>query len=299
MARERSPNRDKAFEIYKSHNGNILLKYIATELSVSEGTVRGWKNKDSWDKTLNGTLQKNKRNAPKKDNNKSKLDLSDEAKCKTYNHDSSDSIVSGQKTNTRRSNARPGNKNALGNKGGLGGPLGNKKAVTTGEFETIFFDTLEEDELELIDKTPFEKMELLKQEIQLLTVRERRMLKRVSNLKEKEVVLESETHGTQGDGNVSISNYESTLNVIQRIEDALTRVQDKKQKAIDTLHKFEMDGLKANIDKEKLELEKYKTYGDDESDNSDAIQSFLKATTMSEGDIKALFDDEGDEDGTT
>lgn len=194
----------------------------------------------------------------------------------------------------KKKGASIGNKNATG-------PPGNKNAVTTGEFENIFFDTLEKDELNLIKSIELEKRKLLEQEIQLLTVRERRMLKRIDDLKKsKEVVIDTETHGTQGDSEVSLVNYESTLNKIQNIEEALTRVQDKKQKAIDTLHKFEMDELKANIDKEKLELEKYKTLGDEDSDNNEAIQSFLKATSVSEEDIKALFDDEeGEEDGTT
>lgn len=200
-----------------------------------------------------------------------------------------------EKVATKKKKGAPiGNKNATG-------PPGNKNAVTTGEFENIFFDTLEKDELNLIKSIELEKRKLLEQEIQLLTVRERRMLKRIDDLKKsKEVVIDTETHGTQGDSEVSLVNYESKLNKIQNIEEALTRVQDKKQKAIDTLHKFEMDELKANIDKEKLELEKYKTLGDEDSDNNEAIQSFLKATSMSEEDIKALFDDEeGEEDGTT
>ena len=200
-----------------------------------------------------------------------------------------------EKVATKKKKGAPiGNKNATG-------PPGNKNAVTTGEFENIFFDTLEKDELNLIKSIELEKRKLLEQEIQLLTVRERRMLKRIDDLKKsKEVVIDTETHGTQGDSEVSLVNYESTLNKIQNIEEALTRVQDKKQKAIDTLHKFEMDELKVNIDKEKLELEKYKTLGDEDSDNNEAIQSFLKATSVSEEDIKALFDDEeGEEDGTT
>lgn len=66
MARARDPNRDKAFEIYKEHNGDIPLKVIAVQLGKGEGTVRGWKNKDKWDETLNGTLQSNERNVPNK-----------------------------------------------------------------------------------------------------------------------------------------------------------------------------------------------------------------------------------------
>lgn len=72
MPKQRSPDRDKAFEIYKEHNGDILLADIAKKLSVSEGTVRGWKNKDKWDSKLNGTLQKRsnkntERSKPKKE----------------------------------------------------------------------------------------------------------------------------------------------------------------------------------------------------------------------------------------
>ncbi|GAA0106696.1 phage terminase small subunit [Paraclostridium sordellii] len=66
MARVRGPNRDKAFEIYKEHNGNIDLVKIASILEISAGTVRGWKNKDSWEYQLNGTLHKNKERSKKK-----------------------------------------------------------------------------------------------------------------------------------------------------------------------------------------------------------------------------------------
>lgn len=71
MARVRSPARDEAFEIYKKHNGNIDLVEIAKILSLSPGTIRGWKAKDKWDSKLNGTLQKNKERSNKKVNKKS------------------------------------------------------------------------------------------------------------------------------------------------------------------------------------------------------------------------------------
>ena len=58
MGRARDPHRNKAFEIYKEHDGKIDLAEIASRLNISPGTVRGWKSKDSWDKKLNGTFQK-------------------------------------------------------------------------------------------------------------------------------------------------------------------------------------------------------------------------------------------------
>ena len=66
MARQRSPNRDKAFEIYKEHSGNIDLIAIAEQLKLSAGTIRGWKNKDEWDYKLYGTLRKNMERSKRK-----------------------------------------------------------------------------------------------------------------------------------------------------------------------------------------------------------------------------------------
>ena len=104
------------------------------------------------------------------------------------------------------------------------------------------------------------------------------MLKRIDDLKKsKEVVIDTETHGTQGDSEVSLVNYESTLNKIQNIEEALTRVQDKKQKAIDSLHKFEMDEQKLELTVMKLELEIMKQGGQDEEVEDDGFMDALKS----------------------
>ena len=76
MARERNPNRDKAFEIYKENKGDIDLVEIASQLDTPGGTIRGWKSKDKWDKKLglerNGTEQKKERNVPQKKKNATK-----------------------------------------------------------------------------------------------------------------------------------------------------------------------------------------------------------------------------------
>lgn len=70
MARERSPNRDKAFELYKESNGEIQNREIANILGISEKTVSGWKVKDKWISKLNGVLQINERSTPKEKKNK-------------------------------------------------------------------------------------------------------------------------------------------------------------------------------------------------------------------------------------
>lgn len=70
MARERSPNRDKAFELYKESNGEIQNREIANILGISEKTVSGWKTKDKWISKLNGVLQINERSTPKEKKSK-------------------------------------------------------------------------------------------------------------------------------------------------------------------------------------------------------------------------------------
>ncbi|KIL46945.1 terminase [Jeotgalibacillus alimentarius] len=54
MPRARDPNRDKAFEIWKSKNGDITNRALAEMLDVPEKTISAWKSRDEW----NAVLQK-------------------------------------------------------------------------------------------------------------------------------------------------------------------------------------------------------------------------------------------------
>lgn len=58
----RSKNRDKAFEIYKEHNGEITNRKIAELLGEKENTISNWKCRDKW----NVVLQKNDCSTTKK-----------------------------------------------------------------------------------------------------------------------------------------------------------------------------------------------------------------------------------------
>ncbi len=58
MARGRSPNRDKAFELYKESNGEIQNREIANILGIPEKTVSAWKSRYKWDAEINAVLQK-------------------------------------------------------------------------------------------------------------------------------------------------------------------------------------------------------------------------------------------------
>lgn len=144
MARARSPSRNEAFEIYKQHNGEILLKDIATQLGVKDAQIRKWKSQDKWEENLKGTLPKNKRNVTNEIDTKKTTKASKQANCDDLNKLNKES----SKTNSTLLGGAPiGNKNAVGNIGG-GAPLFNKNAETHGFFSKY----LPKDTLEIIEE---------------------------------------------------------------------------------------------------------------------------------------------------
>ncbi|MDN4877188.1 phage terminase small subunit [Bacillus cereus] len=122
MARQRSPDRNNAYEIFKEHNGDITNRKIAellstSEKTVSEKTVGGWKSKDGWIDKLNGVLHKNERSTPKKDTE--------------YSKKKPGAPKGNKNAVNNRGGAKKGNKNAVGNSGGAA-PLRNGNAATHG-----------------------------------------------------------------------------------------------------------------------------------------------------------------------
>ena len=150
------------------------------------------------------------------------------------------SIVYKYKLTRTKSKAQMGNKNALGNKGGTGAEIGNKNAVTTGEYENIYKDVLDEDELDLYENYQVNDVEqLLMEEYKILTIREKRMLKRIKKLNEqKDMTIDFIRKKNSKSETETITEAEPTINLIQRIEEGLTRVQGAKRKCIESLNKI-------------------------------------------------------------
>ncbi|WP_410770988.1 phage terminase small subunit [Fontibacillus sp. BL9] len=242
MARERSPERDKAKQMWLESGGTMKLKDIATALFIADSKVRKWKALDNWKAELKGSAPlESKGSAPRR------------------------GAPKGNKNAVgNRGGAPPGNQNAKGNSGGAGGPYGNKKAVTTGEYETIWMDALEEDEQELVDQIDTDPVQQADEAIKLLTIRERRMLQRISKLmnglteKQRRVLYELKaikevmtvhdektgitktipvTRNDLVESQIEETSYRAIEDIIS-LEEALTRVQDKKLKAIDLKNKL-------------------------------------------------------------
>lgn len=193
----------------------------------------------------------------------------------THKWDSERSDKNNERSDKKSRGGQPGNKNATG-------PPGNKNAVTTGEFETLLFDCLEPEEKQLAAAVPNDKEQLLFQEIQLLTVRERRMLKRIENLRQADFTTVKKKKGTEKDKWTDLDEEHATLGQIQNIEDALTRVQARKQAAIDSLHRFGVDDARLQIELMKLDMAALKLGGQETEVEEDG---FLEALNTEAGDL--------------
>lgn len=56
MARERSPERDRAMQMWLEGSGKMKLKDIAAALSIPDSKVRKWKTMDGWEEELKGSV---------------------------------------------------------------------------------------------------------------------------------------------------------------------------------------------------------------------------------------------------
>ena len=154
------------------------------------------------------------------------------------------------------SRAMKGNKNAIGNKGGKGAPVGNIFAEKTGEYSKITFATLSDEEKNLtFDTSP---TEILNNEIFLFTVRENRMLKLIKNLIEQKEIAEIETIKDGKGRTIREVKYIRLLSdKILDVENALTRVQEKKIRAIESREKILQNQKELELKERKLKLEEF------------------------------------------
>ncbi|ASB88423.1 phage terminase small subunit [Bacillus sonorensis] len=252
MARPRDPRRDEAFRSWKESSGTKKLKDIADELGVSSSTVRKWKATDKWEDKFKRSAPKSNGSAPfrpgaPKGNKNAK--------------------------GNKGGKAPPGNKNAKGNRGGAA-PKGNKNSVRTGEYETIMWDFLNEDERQLFGEIETDPLFQIDLTIRELSLRERRMMQRISRIenglsekqrrvlqqmrKVKDIVQTPDKNGLVKpvpvmNERLVVTEIEETemraIDDILNIEEALTRVTDKRLKAI--RQKYDMIRL---MDEHELKL---------------------------------------------
>ena len=247
---------DKKAEAEKLFNKGIKLVDIAKKLGIPEGTIRSWKNRGKWGEK---SSKKNQCNVAKSE---------------------TDGNATLQK---RKRGGQPGNRNAEGSKGGSA-PLRNKNAETHGAYSRVYWDALDEEELDLIDDMDDAEEQQLIMQLQMFSVRERRLMKNIKKYRE----LEEENHGlsvkavsktkkvedvTDFEGEnigagkykkvteTSVTHTEAVMSSIMALEAELTKVQRAKTKAIEALTRF-------RVEKSRLESE---------SAGNDAVDDWISA----------------------
>lgn len=177
-----------------------------------------------------------------------KKGLSHKELCKMYNITHNQLIVFLRKNQLTRSKSEiaKGNQNAVGNKGGA--PPNNKNAVTTGVYENITQDFLDDDEKLIYENcmTDINVKQKIKQKLAYLEVRERRIFKRIEKINStgKDMTVASLSSAKNKFSNNLIPDtstntvLEPVHDVIQRLENGLTKVQDTERKYLDLFSKI-------------------------------------------------------------
>lgn len=289
MARARSPSREKAKELYINSKGSIKLVDIAKELNIKDSQVRKWKSQDKWDNELKGALPLKKGSVPF---SIPKKEIQE--KSEVYSVIENTELTDKQKLfciyYIKYFNATKAYKKAYGcsyNTAMVNGSELLRNTKVKEEIETLKRNKLnrvmlsEDDifqrymDIAFADITDF--VEFGKREIEVINdvgATETVEINYVDFIDHKEVDGTLISEVSKGKDGVKIK-LQDKMKALQWLSDRMDLLPKETQI--------------------KLENEKVKLYGLNEETDNEGIKEFIKATTMSEEEIKKMF--EGDENG--
>lgn len=210
MPRARSPNRDKAFELWKESGKSRTIKNISEELGVSENQVRKWKNQDKWE---------NREALPN---------------------------VTKSNGNTIQTNGNITNQSKPA-KRKRGGQKGNKNRYEHGLYANPTMDMIPRQELERLQRMDFADEEsIIIDEIILLTSRERQLMESIQKYQDQKNGLSLdgvtrrvvENEGARDSRSKQVETTTRTrdvFDVIQKLQAELTKVQKEKRQYLSEL----------------------------------------------------------------
>jgi len=249
---KRSEERKQAERLYLESKGNIKLVEIAEKLGLPDNKVRKWKSLDNWEGKLNPAKAEKSKKKPVERSTKEK----------------------GSVPPKKKVGAPKGNTNAKGHKN----PVPPPDTTKHGGYSAVYWDTLDEDELELIEEVPKSEEDLLIEQIQLFSVRERRIMKAINKYRamdgpvaivntfrserkrsfdstedEEEynrLIREKIDKGERMPGReyTTQTSTDNKDNIIARLESELSNVQAKKTRAIEALSRIHLEKAKLEGD---------------------------------------------------
>ncbi|MCD8150586.1 MAG: phage terminase small subunit [Clostridiales bacterium] len=245
---KRSDERKKAEQIFLDSKGNMKLVEIAEKLGLPANKIRKWKSLDGWEAKLHPTANEKGKKKP--------VERSTDEKGSV----------------PRKRGAPKGNRNSVGNRGN---PNAVPPDVTKhGGYSAVYWDVLDDEEKGLIEDMPKDEEMLLLEQIQLFSVRERRIMQAINKYRntdspvavsftnrserkrafeneeeEKEynrIVAEKVANGERMPGREcqTFTQTDNKDQIIARLESELSNVQSKKTKAIEALAKLHIEKQK-------------------------------------------------------
>ena len=191
------------------------------------------------------------------------------------------------------------NTNSVGHPGGRA-PVGNANALIHGGYSPVYLDTLTDDERAFVTGEKLDPEALLQEEILLLSIRERRIMQRIrtftaiaesdnaqvtASLMRTEVLREfiganaederaeyervqaekvADGDALPGHGYSLTTRTESAYDIVQRLEEALTRCQSQKRQCIQHLAELRRESDET-LDIEDLDSVEEAIYGGQET----------------------------------
>jgi len=168
----------------------------------------------------------------------------------------------------RRRGGQPGNQNSKGHKNAAGShpgaPPRNKNAEKDGAYSTVYFDMLTDRERELLEKTPLEVRAALEHEMQILKLREHRILEKIAEYEKADantVYLNSVTAITGGKNDITYRMSDSAFKRVQSLQEALYKVQGRIAKIADSLRGLEESERRLGMERERLDILRMRATG--------------------------------------
>lgn len=175
----------------------------------------------------------------------------------------------------RKRGGQPGNRNSKGKRNAKGShegaPKGNKNAEKDGAYSAIFFDMLSDSEKELAAATPTGGKEALVHELQILKIREHRILEKIAvyekededkmhlnSLMDMRVPVEGKDGAVQQMG---MYNSETAFARSLKLQEALYKVQGRIATIVSSLRALEEADRRHELEKKKLEIMEMRATG--------------------------------------
>lgn len=187
----------------------------------------------------------------------------------------------------KRRGGQPGNRNSAGKKNAAGSHRGapprNKNAEKDGAYSAIFFDMLTDSERELLEQTPLGSKAALEHEMQILKLREHKILSKISEYENApedsfytSSVLDMRTPKSGVDGaeqSIGMYTKDSAFARALKLQEALYKVQGRIAKIADSLRTLEEHEKRMELETQRLEILRMRATGAVDVEAPDARKS--------------------------